>query len=1026
MILTNSNINSIDIDNFILELIKNNKNEEILIITTTNRRARRLKKWMIEQTPGQKVSAVNIYTLKTISENLLLLNQPFHSLSEASAGVFIEQSISRINLLYFNKYKGNVPFGTIEELRNVISEFKEHGITPNLLREEATGLGRAESKKLTDIANIYQEYLQITLPIKAYELGDVYRELTNLPQEQFKSIFVTLLPAVKFVFILGFDEFTNLELKLLQLFTTVNHLKIFIEIDYYKYNQALFNHLNDCFNNLTNSGFYEVKDNFPLQPKAFQLTVKKHLFKNTHIKKNNNFYRQLNVIEAENRIEEIEKIAGEVKRLILSEKVKPSNICVAFNVIGNYSHYVRDIFDSFGIPFNLTDRLTLDRTLPITGLINLLAILENNFYYKNILRAFHNSFISVKGVDINNLNMILHRLNILVGLKNWKEKINLELKKTKDENTPEIKKDSLLNALESIKNIERLLQPFAHPMPIDEFLHQLKILTKKINLATNLFKGNDVYQEINIKSVTTFFETIEEIFRLINKAEGKNKLHNLHFYLSKLRTAARFSRFNVKERPDYGVLITSVNEIRGLKFDYLFLGGMIDGDFPTKYKPEIFKPDKFSSNERKHLLEERYLFYQALNSWKKGLYFSYPLRESKKDLSPSLFLIDFKKLFKVSEYPNKELNRFIFSQEKYYESFEEGKNIPLNGNEIERIMNLISTDKLRLAELNTPDNSPALLFEKDSEENSFYKKELSRLKNNVYSVSQLETYANCPFKYFIERILKIQQIKEPSEEIEPLEFGNLLHKILFRFYTKIKNQKIKLAGCSPETFEFAEKLLFDIAEEEAASTPLIDERNFFEREKIFGINGNRKNSILYKFLESERGDDSDFEPYFFETKFGFENSNKKETFKIGDVKLRGKIDRIEINQKENKINVVDYKTGSNIPNAREIKNGLSLQLPVYLFAATEKTSAKPNKMFIYSLQYSNDKFGKKLLSVASSAKNNNLENLNMELFKNLEKNITNYVKDISEGKFPLSKLPNRKTKICRYCYFKSVCRAEEF
>ncbi|MCU0406865.1 MAG: hypothetical protein MUE64_07840, partial [Ignavibacteriaceae bacterium] len=65
-----------------------------------------------------------------------------------------------------------------------------------------------------------------------------------------------------------------------------------------------------------------------------------------------------------------------------------------------------------------------------------------------------------------------------------------------------------------------------------------------------------------------------------------------------------------------------MNEIRGLNFDYLFIGGLNDGDLPTRFTPEIFFSGSFAREEVQHQVEQRYLFYQALCTWKKKLYLS--------------------------------------------------------------------------------------------------------------------------------------------------------------------------------------------------------------------------------------------------------------------------------------------------------------------------------------------------------------------------------------------------------------------
>ena len=61
----------------------------------------------------------------------------------------------------------------------------------------------------------------------------------------------------------------------------------------------------------------------------------------------------------------------------------------------------------------------------------------------------------------------------------------------------------------------------------------------------------------------------------------------------------------------------------------------------------------------------------------------------------------------------------------------------------------------------------------------------------------------------------------------------------------------------------------------------------------------------------------------------------KEGVTAGKVKLKGKIDRIDINEEEKTLKVIDYKLGGTKPTAEDLSTGISLQLPLYLFAAKE-------------------------------------------------------------------------------------------
>jgi len=102
---------------------------------------------------------------------------------------------------------------------------------------------------------------------------------------------------------------------------------------------------------------------------------------------------------------------------------------------------IRDIFTNYGIPFNLSDRLSLSNSAPVVALINFLEILENDFYYKNLMRSLHSGFIDVKGINVTNISAVSKELKIVAGKNNWLYRINEAIGKTENniDNYSEIK-----------------------------------------------------------------------------------------------------------------------------------------------------------------------------------------------------------------------------------------------------------------------------------------------------------------------------------------------------------------------------------------------------------------------------------------------------------------------------------------------------------------------------------------------------------------------------------------------------------
>lgn len=1044
MILTKENITAVNIKEQINGKVKAGRLNELLVIVPTNRKARNLKKELISQVPLKASYRINIETLTTISTKLLQQLKPFKLLSEAAATVFIKQCSNEIDLKYFSLYKNEIPFGTLDRIKSVISEYKRQGITTAILRRETELLDGSEKFKALDIAGIYEKFLSKCYALNAYETGDVYTHLNSFELTEFVNTFRKIYSEVDLIVADGFAEFSNPEIEILEKITCVPKTKLFLRFDYDADNKLLFSHLDKYYDRLSRLGFVKIEDGDRNNFGNFKNILREKLFKTKGLSGKINFTDRITTISAHDREKEIETIAREIKKLIINEKIEPHKICVVFNLVQNYSDTIKDIFEKNGIPFNLSDRTPLDNSNPVTAIVNFLEIIENNFYFKNIFRALSSGFVDVHRINVANLYLVSSELKIVSGKENWintlKDAIsNFDLANGSDENN-NFTLTAYTKALSDIKSLAKMLRPFEEKLTIAEFNERLKDFIVDSKLPFKMLE-TEIKQENNIRAFTDFLEITEEIFNLLEKEEEEEK-HSLGFFMDQIRTACNWARFNVKEKSNYGVQVTSLDEIRGLSFDYLFIGDLCDGDLPTRFKPEIFFSGSFKKQASIHQTEERYRFYQSLCAWNKKLYLTFPLTESGRETIISTFLKDLEEVFAVSSKNETDYEDAIYSLEEMQTLI--GKN-ELNEAEtfltdemkidLQKISQAIEVDKLRCNNPFAESQYTGHLVDTKTGETEDVSERLKAFSSRQYSISQLETYAKCPFKFFAERVLGIETIEEPTEDIEAIEMGRLLHSILYTFYSVLRDKNIKLTGCGDAEFKNAEKLIFEIAEKELETTAFKSPLTFYEKEKILGINGDKKESILYRFLQTEKNND-DFLPMFFEVSFGRlrESESDKilsvsEPIRIDGIKLRGKIDRIEVNEKLKSFNVVDYKLSGAKPTFDDLKNGISLQLPIYLFAASKLLSEKlggeysPNEMFIYSLKYAIDDFGKKPLKT-KGGKDDIIQSIE-QIVENSIEHVKNYINSIADGRFHISKLEDRENKVCRFCMFRTICRVDE-
>jgi len=1046
MILTKSKNKKININKEIDRRIKNGKISNLLLVVPTNRKVRHFKKEIISNSPNNSTKNIFIETISTFSTKIIERNDEFNNLelSEPATYILLEQAFNEIKPEYFSSYKNNIPTGTLQQIKNVISEYKKHGITPEILRNELDALIGSEKLKAENIADIYENYQKKIEQLQIKETGDIYKKFEELSLEKLDKRFSELYPEVNLIAALGFDEFTLPEIKIWDKCSKIPSTDLYIHFDYKSNNDSIFSHLNNTYSKMIETGFEIIKEENDNYLTDFEKLVQEKLFLAKSVNKNGEFKNNVFLISALNVEEEIEIISKEIKDLITQKKVLPSDICVAFNSIQKYSAIIRDVFTVYGVPFNLTDRFSLSSSQPVISIINILEILENDFYYKDILRGLNSGYLSELNINSTNILKSATNLKIISGLTNWINTLEGEiyLRKNNDENEYDdlLHLETFSDALSSIKKIRELLSPFFDEMTLTEFKQKLIELIYKLKIPVLITSDDDFTAEKNIKSITIFIELIDELTDLFLKQYGSKNKFQLKFYLNFLRTAVKSTRYNIKEKPNYGVLVTSINEIRGLKFDYLFLSGLCDGDFPTRYQPEIFFSGSYFKKENQHQEKERYQFYQALCRWNKKLYLTYPLTDDKREFVKSTFITELESIMEITTLKNDNYKNKIYSKEELLINYGETKNKELlkdNYQNInaELIENSISIDKKRKEDPFSVSANNGII---GGEINEDARSKLFAFKDRQFSYSQLETYAKCPYKYFAERVLKIEPNEEPTDELEFHELGTLLHLILYEFYTELQKEKITLSGCTNEDFLKATKLIFKIAENKISEAHFNSPLTFFEKERILGIEGKNKNSVLYKFLLYERENKDGFTPAFFETGFGnFGNNNNKETLlkklKIGEIKIRGKIDRIDINEDQDKFKVVDYKLSGNTPSISNLQKGIALQIPLYLYAAKElikaqlKKDTTPLSGEIYSLKYRDKDFGKEIVKPVNkrNINENQLIEENEKLINDCVKNVEKYVQQITEGKFNLSTLSNRENEICKYCGFKSVCRIQE-
>lgn len=209
--------------------------------------------------------------------------------------------------------------------------------------------------------------------------------------------------------------------------------------------------------------------------------------------------------------------------------------------------------------------------------------------------------------------------------------------------------------------------------------------------------------------------------------------------------------------------------------------------------------------------------------------------------------------------------------------------------------------------------------------------------NGGVSPSSIESFYSCPYRYFVEKVLRIKKREEAEESVQLL--GTFMHDVLERYYTRYELLENDI-----------EKLTAEICAE------ILNEKRYALLARSGDFNAVKKMltaRAIYavKALDNEFGK-SEFKPIFCEYNFGYDGTDEGLEFEVDGktYRIAGKVDRIDeaiidIDGKPTKcIAVIDYKSSEKETSDKKLTEGIILQLPIYTAITARNLGAKPVAM----------------------------------------------------------------------------------
>ncbi|HTY58804.1 MAG TPA: PD-(D/E)XK nuclease family protein, partial [Bacteroidota bacterium] len=837
------------------ERVRRSRMEGCLVVVPTKRRVRHLTREIMRLSPGAVAPALPLHTMESLCRALYAAAPGARTLIGGPSRTLLFHRAVRSageRLRYFSPRTAppGLPRGTFDRLVDVITALKESGIYNDLLAEELGDAADREKPKLSDVVAIYAAYERELDALQAEDIEGVYRFLSLVtPPEDFVGAFRRLFPGVETLSLAGFDEFSVPELRIIRRISLIPGLSVTMMFDYLKGNPGLFGHLEENYRLLGDFGFREASGEasaaafffgFATRPPSARRAsehIARSLFSRTGSPAREDLQAEVTVMAARSRVHEVECICKLVRRLAAERPARDlSAICVALRNPGRYTDIMRELFAEYEIPVNITDRYELARSPLVVALLGLLRLPLNGFRREDVLRIAGSPYFArpegSSPFDPANLAAVARRVRATAGFESWLTKIDRA--RDQAERARQAAPDeqegrraagesaALGKARADMESLGRALAPFARTLTAAEFEGELLGLIRRMSVLSSLvdprLRTDQDLMEKDVRAFNAFTDTLHEVAMMAQMQDGPAQGQPLRIHYDRLKTALGRERYNLRERFGRGVLVTSIEETRELPVEVMIVAGLVDGEFPTVYQPEIFlSARRRQEREQHHTWENRYLFYQAATNWTEHLYLTYPLREGENDLVRSSFVDAFLKSSAVTLWEDPEEIPFagdIGSRGEYLRMLSRapGGANPVPLPEVERDWSRIR--QARDVERNRRTGSGSeefsgLIAGALGEEG---RRQVEGMRDRVLSVSQLETYAGCPFRFFSRSLLRLREREEFEEGMTPAEKGALLHGVLYEFYSARRARNAPpLKGASPEVIEAAAGELVSIA-----------------------------------------------------------------------------------------------------------------------------------------------------------------------------------------------------------------------
>ena len=882
---------------------------------------------------------------------------PIHEINDTAIRRLIKKILGEMNgegkLTTFSPVMEKPGF--VEVILDWVREMKSQGIFPEQYAAYAYEGGNVQDRQLGELYTRYQNFMLD----RNYSDADGVLWVTAEALEKTPDLFQTDGP----LFIIGFDQFTPVQIRILQqLAERFSALNLYLLWDDRRSeNNLVLSRLKRTRDSLFKSIPFDVSTLKDTQASSELLGhIHTNIFEPSEALSADNHSIQL--IEAPSREAEVRRALQGVKRLLI-EGASVADIAILTPNRNAYLPIIRTVATEYGVPIEC-ERPLLDN--PVIAAFANLLMLPNSFSWHETFMALRSPYIQqswLSAEQIELLDLLSRERPVVAGRDQWQFAVRPLDIDTTDREDDDLGRPPLVATLPSdeLTGIhDGLMAFFDHLTPPK--MATYREYTWWIQAAIIGYLPEEANDEENISEAMPSLDLLDccqqgplwdrdmEALGLLMRA-----LRRLLASTETVPTEPEFTWetfrddilsllrvMNIPPDPlQASVRFGRLDEGRARIVDFLFVLGLSEGEFPTPPPVDpLYAPIERESHPlplmRFSPADDASLWWQVIGNVRKQLVILRPyidnngapwqpspywdaVRACVKDLNPEQIPIAEHPKLKNSASAGELLSALAqMGAQEIPETFK-----------IEWAYALHAEGIMRQRQSYQPPGPYEGVLE-----SPLLRDELAERYGDdyVWSASRLNRYANCPFGFFAEHLLKLKARHDPEEGLDALQRGSLLHAILEHLYKRLTDN-----GTDPTTSNL-EIVLRYLDESCAEIFPSAPPRYGFRPGALWEYEKEELRRLIRGLVswECEQNEPTArFLPCLQEAGFGIGRGDRSPLEVVGEhaqFRLGGVIDRVDRDSAGN-LRVIDYKSGSTANTKSDLQQGLALQTALYALAA---------------------------------------------------------------------------------------------